>query len=64
MARTQADIEIEFLHVTRALKSWCNRGTATSALDVFMDDFGNLIIPGYMDHSTFCARYYFYRGYP
>lgn len=63
MMRTQQEVEIEFLHVTRAIKSWCDRGSPKASLDVFMDDFGDLVIPGYMKHNTFCARYYFYKGY-
>ena len=62
--QTQQDVENEFLHITRTIKSWCNAGSPKRALEVFMDDYGNLVIPGYMEHSTFCARYYFYRGYP
>lgn len=27
----------------------------------FVDDFGSIVIPGYMDHDTYMARYYFYR---
>lgn len=29
----------------------------------FVDDFGNEVVPGYMPHATYMARYYFFRGF-
>lgn len=48
----------------RALESWNNRGSPKGCLDVFMDDFGTLVLPAdRMTHESFCSRYYFFKGY-
>lgn len=30
-------------------------------IERFVDDFGNVVVPGYMEHSVYMSRYYFYR---
>lgn len=31
-------------------------------IERFMDDYGNIVIPGYMSEEPYAARYYYYRG--
>lgn len=33
-------------------------------LEGFADDFGQIIIPGYMGTSTFASRHYYFKGQP
>jgi hypothetical protein len=31
-------------------------------IERFTDDYGNVIIPGYMSEWTYAARYYYFKG--
>jgi len=31
------------------------------AIERFTDDYGNVVIPGHMNHDAYMSRYYFYR---
>lgn len=44
--------------------SFSKHSTPQNCVDSFSDDFGDVFIPCNLNHKSFLARYYFWRGTP